>query len=108
MNEILNSYLPAVVVENVYPPMILVAYIAVEWLRYQFPHIDTKIKPKHLTLVVGLIVAVASYYLETLEGVSLDVRKLIVTYFVMTIAYEYAIKPIKEKFFPKFVEKQKE
>lgn len=108
MNEILNTYLPAIVVENVYPPMILVCYIAVEWLRYQFPKIDTKIKPKHLTLVVGVIVAASSFYLETLEGVTLDIKKLIVTYFVMTIAYEYVIKPIKEKFFPKFTEKQKE
>lgn len=109
MNEFLNSYLPPWLTGNIHIPFVLFVYLVVEWLRYQFDGIDRRIKPKHLTLIVGLIVALSIYYGEMyFEQVEVPVKILIVSYFVTTISYEYLIKPIKEKFFPWLSDKQKQ
>ena len=109
MNEILNTYLPPFVTDNIYVPYLFVVWLIVEWLRYQFDGIDQRVKPKHLTAIIGIVTGIGLWLLERYgEGVVIPFSKMVVSYFVTTIMYEYMIKPIKEKLFPKFSEKQKE
>ena len=109
MNEFLEAFMPAWLTPYVYPPFILVSYAVVEWLRYQFDGIDNRIKPKHLTAVIGIVVGIGCYFLELkIEGVDIGFVRLLISYLVMTILYEYVIKPLKEKFLPKIAEHQKQ
>lgn len=108
MKEIVDQFLPSFVTEYIYLPYLIVVWLIVEWLRYQFYSIDKKIKPKHLTLIVGSIVGVMCYFGESLFGHTVPIKTLLLTYFITTMFYEYAIKPIKEKWFPNFNNKQKE
>lgn len=109
MKELIDAYLPPFVTDYVYVPYMLCVWLIVEWVRYQFEGIDARIKPKHLTLIIGIIVGVCCYFGEQwVDGADVPVWMLLVSYFVTTFLYEYAIKPIKEKFFSKFTEKQKQ
>lgn len=109
MKEILDQYLPPFITEYVYLPYMMAVWLIVEWVRYQFDGIDNRIKPKHLTLVIGLVVGASCYYGEQfVDQTEVPVRVLIISYFVTTILYEYTIKPLKEKFFSKFNDKQKQ
>jgi hypothetical protein len=108
MNELLNNYLPPFITEYVYLPYLLIVWLIVEWIRYQFDGIDNRIKPKHLTAIVGVFTGLSTWLLEKYgEGVTIPITKLLISYFVTTILYEYLIKPVKEKLFPKFSDKQK-
>jgi len=109
MKELIDAYLPPFITDYVYVPYMLCVWLIVEWVRYEFDNIDSKMKPKHLTLIVGIIVGIAFYFGEKFfEGIEIPHWMLIVSYFVTTFLYEYAIKPIKEKFFAKFSDKQKQ
>lgn len=109
MNELLNTYLPPFVTDHIYVPYLFFVIVTVEWMRYQFDGIDAKIKPKYLTALVGLMIAVICYFMErSLENVDITIVKMIVSYFVTTMFYDLVVSPIKEKYFPNFNNKQKQ
>lgn len=108
MQEILTSFLPPFITDNIFVPYPFALILIVEWLRYQFDGIDNRIKPKHQVVIVGALLAVAFYFIETMEGVHLSFKILIISFFFSTMMYEYLVKPVKEKFFPKYSEKQKQ
>ena len=108
MNEILKEFLPSFITEHVFIPYLFALILVVEWVRYQVDSIDKYMKPKHLVLFVGVVLAWISYFLERLEGVELSFKLLLTSFFISTLFYEYVVKPIKQKFFPTFNDKQKQ
>lgn len=111
MKELFDSFLPDWISNYVYLPYMLAVWLAVEWLRYQFDGLDSKIKPKHLTLIVGLVAGVVFHYGEKyLEGVEVPVWMLLVSFLITTWFYEYGIRFVKDKipFLQNFANKQKQ
>lgn len=107
----LIDFLPASVWQYVYVPYMLSVWLAVEWLRFQFDGLDAKIKPKHLTLLVGLVAGLAVHFgRKYLEGVDVPASTILVSFLLTTWIYEYAIRVIKEKipFLQNFANKQKQ
>lgn len=98
MKELFETFLPSWAMEYVHIPYMFAVWLIVEWLRYQVDGLDNKVKPKHLTVIVGLLLGVALHLGEKyIEGVEIPVHVLGVSFLVTTWIHDYGIKILKEK-----------
>jgi len=76
----------------------------VEFIRWIVTGVDKVIKPRWLTLIVATFLGVAGYFFQDQD---LDIVKAVTSFAFANVAYQYLWEPIKNKFFPTLVEKQK-
>lgn len=110
MQEIIEAIFPPFVTNNLYPEYMAAIVIVVEFIRFLTPGVDKKIAPKFLTAVIGILLGAVGYFTEVEVQVDLTlfIKKMLFTYAITVMFYQLIVKPVKDRFFPKVVEKQKE
>lgn len=80
-----------------YPEYILAVLFTTALVRWLFTGIDRAIHPKWITFIVGVVLA----GLRMLHPGEIEIFKVIVSFALATISYDYCWKIIKDKFFTK-------
>lgn len=76
-----------------------------ELIRYLVKDIDKKVPARWLTAFVAILLSLAAFFYY--DGQAEHPWKSLISFAVSIIAYDYFWKPIKSKFLPHFVDKQK-
>lgn len=91
MEEILqqiNNYL--------YPEYVVAVIVITALVRKLFYGIDQVIHPKWITLIIGVILGVVGYAMKTLQEEQYDVFKVLISFGLSTLGYDYFWKVITD------------
>lgn len=80
----------------IYPEYVLAVILFTALVRYMFYGIDNVVHPKWITLIVGLILGVAGYAIKTLQGEQYELFKVLISFGLSTLGYDYFWKVVKD------------
>lgn len=80
----------------IYPEYVVAVIVITALVRYLFYGIDKAIHAKWITLVIGVVLGVVGYALKTLASEQYDFFKVLISFGVSTLGYDYLWKVIKD------------
>ena len=87
--------------QYLYPEYVITVIVVTALVRYIFKGIDGAIHPKWITLFVGIVLGLVGFAWRTFAAADVSVFKVLISFGVATLGYDYFWKPIKDKFFTK-------
>ncbi len=84
-----------------YPGYVIAVIFATTWIRWVITDIDKIVHPKWVTLIVATILGLVGFVFNLYPGEHFDAFKCVISFGVATLGYDYIVKVVKDKLFPK-------
>lgn len=91
--------------DYVYLEYAVAVVLFAELVRYLVKDIDKKVNPRVMTAIIATLLSVAAWFYY--DGQAEHPWKSLISFAFSILAYDYIWKPIKTRFMPGFVDKQK-